>query len=259
VLESTEPRRKDVIEAVERALGVLQVFSDKHPALTLADTAKLANLSRGTTRRILITFEALGFVVRDGNRFLLTPRVLRLGYSYLSSLPIWDRAQPHMRQLADTLVESCSAATLDGDDIVYVARVPSQRNLSITLTVGSRLPAYATSLGHVLLAGLPAADLARYLKTAKLSPLTPRTITDPAKLAAELAKVRQRGFSLVDGEREEGVRSVAAPIRDRSGTVIAAINVSTSAGRVSIRDLRNRFAPEVMAAAKRISDELAVI
>lgn len=248
---------RDIIVSVERALGVLQLFSHEHPALTLSEAAVLSRLSRGTVRRILMTFEALGFAKREGRYYSLTPRTLTLGYGYLSSLPLWDRAQPHMRALADSLNESCSAATLDGQDIVYVARVPSRRAMSVTLSVGSRLPAYATSMGHVLLAGLSPEEFSKYLTHVKLEPLTSKTIVSPDKLTAELGRVRARGYAIVDSEREEGVRSAAAPVRDRMGTVIAAINVSTNAGRVSMRELRERFVPEVLEAAKRISDDLA--
>lgn len=249
----------EVITSVERALRVLQVFSSDHPALTLSECAELICLSRGTTRRILMTFENLGYVRRVGRQFSLTPRVLRLGYGYLSSLPFWDRAQPHMRNLADTVQESCSVATLDGNDIVYVARVPSRRQLSVSLTIGSRLPAYATSLGHVLLAGLPDADLHWYLDTVDLKALTSRTITSKDELLAELIKVRRIGYSIADGEREMGIRSAAAPIKDRIGSVIAALNVSTNAARTPVRELRETILPKVVDTAEIISQELAYV
>jgi IclR family transcriptional regulator, pca regulon regulatory protein len=185
--------------------------------------------------------------------------VLRLGYGYLSALPWWEHAQPHMRSLADELRESCSMATLDGTDIVYIARVPASRTMSLTLTTGSRLPAYPTSMGRVLLAALPDEALTAYLDTVTLAPLTERTLTDPAAFRSELDRVRQQGFALVDGEREEGVRSVAAPVRDRSGAVLAALNVSANAARVSVRELRDRFAPRVVQTAESISREVGYV
>jgi IclR family pca regulon transcriptional regulator len=164
-----------------------------------------------------------------------------------------------MRNLADTVQESCSVATLDGNDIVYVARVPSRRQLSVSLTIGSRLPAYATSLGHVLLAGLPDADLHWYLDTVDLKALTSRTITSKDELLAELIKVRRIGYSIADGEREMGIRSAAAPIKDRIGSVIAALNVSTNAARTPVRELRETILPKVVDTAEIISQELAYV
>jgi IclR family pca regulon transcriptional regulator len=182
--------------------------------------------------------------------------VLRLGYGYLSALPWWEHAQPHMRALADEVRESCSIATLDGADIVYVAKVPASRTMSITLNVGSRLPAYPTSMGRVLLAALDADELKSCLDTVRLEALTPNTITDLDALRAELARVRDQGFAVVDGEREEGVRSAAAPLRDRSGTVLAALNISANAARVSLAELRERCVPKVVATAEAISADI---
>ena len=249
----------EVIYSVERALRALQIFSAERPSLTLSEVAQLIGLSRGTTRRILITFEKLGFIRQNGRQFLLTPRVLRLGYGYISSLPFWERAQPHLRELADSVNESSSIAVLDGEDIVYVVRVPSQRQMTMALNVGSRLPAYATSMGHVLLAGLSPAELESYLDGVTLDPLTPRTITDKSKLRSELEKVRRAGYSSTNGERELGILSVAAPIVDRTGAVIAAVNVSTNSGRVTTAEMRERIQPQVTAVAKVISSELAFV
>lgn len=246
----------EAILSVQRALMTLQVFSAEHPSLTLSEISKIICVSRGTTRRILITFEELGFVRRTGRQFTLTPRVLRLGYAYISSLPFWERAQPHMTELADAVEESSSIAVLDGPDIVYVARVPSRRHLTTVLTLGSRLPAYATSLGRVLLAGLPRDELRQYLETVHLQRLTPKTIVDKTRLSAELEKVRRQGYSIANGERDLGIRSAAAPIVDRSGSVIAALNVSSAPGRMSMAEMRTRIVPNVIATAKTISEEL---
>ncbi|MBT2211556.1 MULTISPECIES: IclR family transcriptional regulator C-terminal domain-containing protein [Actinomadura] len=249
----------DVIDSVEKAFRVLETFSAEHPSLTVSEAAELTGLSRATARRILLTCVRLGFAEVDDRRFRLLPRVLRLGYGYLASLPIWDRAQPHMRRLADEVRESCSAATLDGGEIVYVARVPANRSMSIVLNVGSRLPAYPTSMGRVLLAALPPDALREHLAAVALEPLTPHTITDPGELEKELDRVRERGYALVDGEREEGVRSAAAPVRDGSGAVIAAINVSANAGRVSVDELREHQVPLLLRTADAISRDIGFV
>jgi IclR family pca regulon transcriptional regulator len=249
----------DVIDSVEKALRVLMTFSAEHPALTVSEAAELTNLTRTTARRVLLTLVRLGFVRADDRRFRLNPSVLRLGYGYLSSQPWWEHAQPRMRTLADRLDESCSMAALDGPDIVYVARVPSSRGTSITLTTGSRLPAYPTSMGRVLLAALPPAELDAYLREVELVALTERTVTDPARLRAELDAVRARGYALVDGEREIGVRSVAAPVRTRSGVVLAALNVSVNAARISVEDLTERCVPVLLETARAISADVGSV
>lgn len=247
----------DVIDSVEKAFRLLQTFSAQRPAMTVSEAAAATGLTRATARRILLTLERLGFAETDGRSFRLTPRVLRLGYGYLSALPFWEYAQPHMRALSDEVRESSSMATLDGDQIVYVARVPAVRSMSITLAVGSRLPAYPTSMGRVLLAALGERDLKSYLDTTELRGLTPNTITDTDRLRAELRRVAEQGFAVVDGEREEGVRSAAAPVRNSAGRVIAALNVSANAARVSVDQLREEFVPKLIATANAITKDIA--
>lgn len=246
----------DVIDSVEKALRVLMTFSAEHPALTVSEAAELTGLTRATARRVLLTLARLGFAHADDRRFRLNPRVLRLGYGYLSSQPWWEHAQPHMRTLANRLDESCSMAVLDGPDIVYVARVPSTRSMSITLTTGSRLPAYPTSMGRVLLAALPREELDAYLSEVELVALTEHTVTDEARLRAELDAVRDRGYAMIDGEREIGVRSAAAPVRTRSGAVLAALNVSVNAARISVEDLTDRCVPALLETARAISADV---
>jgi IclR family transcriptional regulator, pca regulon regulatory protein len=244
------------IQSLARGLAVLQVFSRQHPAVTLSEAASLTGLTRATARRILLTLEELGYVRAEGRRFLPTPRVLAIGYAYLSSLDLWEGAEPHMAELAERTGESCSAATLDGGEVVYVARVPARRVMAVNLSVGARLPAYPTSLGRVLLAALDPAALDEHLARVELRPLTPRTVTDPARLRAILREVRGQGWALVDQELEDGVRSIAAPVRDRAGRVVAAMNVSGHAGRVSVQQLREEFLPPLLAAAKQVSDQV---
>ncbi|MFI5615078.1 IclR family transcriptional regulator C-terminal domain-containing protein [Amycolatopsis sp. NPDC051903] len=247
----------DVIDSVEKAFRLLQVFSAERSAMTVSDAAAATGFTRATARRILLTLQRLGFAEADDRHFRLTARVLRLGYGYLAALPFWEHAQPHMRELADELRESCSMATLDGPEIVYVARVPASRSMSITLNVGSRLPAYPTSMGRVLLAALPEAELRSYLDGVELEPLTPHTITDAAALRAELRRVAELGYAVVDGEREEGVRSAAAPVRGAGGRTLAALNVSVNAARVSLDELRERFVPRLLETADAITQDIA--
>src|SRR5437867_3325001 len=179
---STQTRHSEFVQSLERGLSVIKVFSQERRSLTLSEVADLAGLTRAAARRFLITLRDLGYVQSDGRLFSLRPRVLELGYSYLASLPIWEVAKPHLEELADQVRETASASVLDGTEIVFVARVEARRIMSMNLGVGSRLPAWATAMGRVLLAGLPAAQLDGYFKQVNLQPLTERTVTDPKKL-----------------------------------------------------------------------------
>jgi IclR family pca regulon transcriptional regulator len=247
---------KQSLQSLERGIAVIQVFSREHPALTLSEVARLAGITRATARRILLTLEKLGHVRSDGRLFSLTPRVLTLGWAYLSSLNLSEIAQPVMEELARQTKESCSAATLDLPDIVYVARVPTGRIMTITLGVGSRLPAHATSMGRVLLADLPPDELDRFLTGHPLTRYTERTITDGERLRVELTGVRRQGWALIDGELEIGLRSIAAPIRGADGRTIAALNTSAAAPRVSLEEFRGRVLPALLEAANAISANL---
>jgi IclR family transcriptional regulator, pca regulon regulatory protein len=245
------------VQSLERGLAVLRVFGADAPALTLADVARRAELTRATARRILHTLHALGYVATDGKTFELTPKVLDLGYAYLSSMHLGDIAQPTMEALSEHVHESVSLAMLEGDDIVYVARVPTKRIMTISLGLGSRLPAHCTSMGRVLLADLPPAELDAYLCRARLVARTERTVTDPEVLRAVLVDVRAKGWALLDQELEDGVRSVAAPVRDRSGRAVAALNIGTQAARVTLQQLRADLVPALLDAAATISRQLA--
>lgn len=259
--EDTPARREGAretqsVQSLERGLAVLQVFSRENPAPTLSEVARLAGTTRATARRILLTLERLGHVRSDGRRFSLTPRVLALGWSYLSSLNLWEIAQPLMEDLVEQTGESCSAATLDVPDVVYVARVPTRRIMSITLGVGTRLPAHATSMGRVLLAALGPDDLDAFLGAAPLAVLTENTVTDPAELRAVVDGVRLQGWALVDQELELGLRSVAAPIQDAEHKTVAALNVSAAVSRVSLETLRDDILPLLLATADAVSTAL---
>jgi IclR family pca regulon transcriptional regulator len=244
------------LQSLERGIAVLQVFSQERPALTLSEVARLTGITRATARRILLTLEKLGHVRSDGRLFSLTPRVLTLGWAYLSSLNLWEVAQPLMEDLVEKTKESTSAATLDLPDIVYVARVPTRRIMTIALGVGTRLPAHATSMGRVLLADLPEAELDRYLAETHLERFTKRTVVDPDRLRAIVGQVRKQGFALVDEELEIGLRSIAAPIKRADGGTIAALNVSAAASRVSVDELRGRFLSLLLETTSLISASL---
>ncbi|AQQ54647.1 IclR family transcriptional regulator [Planococcus lenghuensis] len=247
----------DYIQSLERGLEVIQAFSQKDPALTVSEAAKKTGLSRPTARRILLTLEHLGFVESRNNAFLLTPKTLSLGFAYLSSNNTWSIAHPIMRDFVSRTGESCSISILDGADILYVARVSAKRIMSINLDVGSRLPAYATSMGHVLLAGLSEQELDEYFESVQLEKFTDRTITDEEQLRHTLAEVRQKGWGGVDQQFEEGLRSIAVPISSPDGKVIAAINCSAHAGRISKQVLREEFLPILQNTAEKISQSIA--
>jgi IclR family pca regulon transcriptional regulator len=245
--------RSQSLQSLERGMAVIQVFSRERPALTLSEVARHTGFTRATCRRILLTLESLGHVRSDGRLFSLTPRVLSLGWAYLASLNLSELAQPLMEDLGERMKESCSMATLDLPDIVYVARVPTRRIMTIALGVGARLPAHATSMGRVLLAALPEDELDRYLAKTPLERFTEHTITDPDELRAAVAQTRVDGWAMVDQELEIGLRSVAAPIRQPPRGTIAAINMSAATHRVSIEEFRARILPALLETAALIS------
>jgi IclR family pca regulon transcriptional regulator len=247
----------DFVQSLERGLLVIRAFDSERRELGLSEVARATGLTRAAARRFLLTLVSLGYMSQDDGRFSLTPRVLELGYAYLSSLSLPDVAQPHMEALVAAVNESSSISVLDGTEIVYVARVPTRRIMSITLSVGTRLPAYATSMGRVLLAALSPEQLEAILAGVELTPLSARTITDPTALRAALDRVRRQGYAAVDQELEEGLRSLAVPIRDASGTVVAALNVSVHASRASMAALRRDFLPLAQTAARAIERDLA--
>jgi IclR family pca regulon transcriptional regulator len=249
-------RTPEFVQSLERGLAVIRAFDAEHPQLTLSEVARVTGLTRAAARRFLLTLVELGYVRTDGRLFSLRPRILELGYAYLSSLSLPEVAQPHMETLVAQVHESCSMSVLDGDEVVYVARVPTKRIMTVGISVGTRFPAYATSMGRVLLAAQSAEWLDEYLAKAELRPLTRRTITDPAKLRAVLAKIAAQGYAIVDQELEEGLRSLAAPIHGDNGSVIAALNVSAHASRGSSEVIRKELLPPLLAAAKRMEEDL---
>jgi IclR family pca regulon transcriptional regulator len=256
VTETRVERDSDFVQSLERGLAVICTF-DKHNAeLTLSEVAARTGVTLATARRFLLTLARLGYVRTDGRLFSLTPRVLELGYAYLSGLSLPEVAEPHLEALVAEVSESSSVSVLDGASVVYIARVPVSRIMTVAISVGTRFPAFATSMGRVLLAGLSDEDLDSYLASVTLDRLTSRTVGTTTALRAEIGKVRTQGFSLVDQELEEGLRSVAAPIRDRAGRVVASVNISTHASRTSLESMRRNLVPPLMAAAARISADL---
>ncbi|MFN7725369.1 MAG: IclR family transcriptional regulator [Rubrivivax sp.] len=246
------------VQSFARGLAVIRSFSSQHPSQTLADVARQTGLTRAGARRILLTLQHLGYVQADGRQFSLTPRILDLGFAYLSSLPLWNLAQPVMEGLVTVLRESCSAAVLDGADIVYVLRVPTHQIMSINLGTGSRLPATCTSMGRVLLAGLPPEEARQRVLAAPRQALTTRTLTDPEAVLAAIQQTRQQGWCLVDQELEDGLISLAAPLRDRAGRTIAALNVSGHTQRTPADHLLAHALPRLLQAAEQISQLLAM-
>jgi IclR family pca regulon transcriptional regulator len=246
------------VRSFERGLAVIRAFDGEHPSLTLSDVARSCELTRAAARRFLLTLVDLGYVQTDGRLFRLTPRVLELGFSYLSSFTLPDIAEPHLEQLVAQVRESSSLCVLDGDDIVYVARVPTRRIMTATITVGTRFPAQVTSVGRVILAHLGDEEIDARLARAEPRRLTARTIVSPDQLRAELRRVRRQGYAIVDQELEEGLRSVAAPVRDRDGEVVAAVNIPVHASRNSVESVRRDLLPHLLATVARIEADLRV-
>ncbi|WP_193614218.1 IclR family transcriptional regulator domain-containing protein [Nocardioides lijunqiniae] len=243
------------VQSLARGLEVITSFDAEHTSMTLSDVAGRTGLSRATARRFLHTLRELGYVRLDGARFTLTPQVLRLGTAYLSGLGLPQLVQPHLERLTALVGESSSGAVLDGSDIVYVARVATRRIMTVGISVGTRFPAYATSMGRVLLADLPPDALDDHLAATPLVAITEHTLREPAALRAELARVRERGWAVVDQELEAGLCSVAAPVRDSSGAVVAAINISTSSRGPG--GLPEAYVGHVVDAARAVSADLA--
>ncbi|MCW2782181.1 MAG: transcriptional regulator, IclR family [Marmoricola sp.] len=246
------------VQSLERGFSVIRSFSAEQPALSLAEVARNSGLTRAAARRFLLTLVDLGYARLEGRLFSLTPRVLELGYAYLSSFSLTQVAEPHMEQLVSELHESCSISVLDGGDIIYIARIPTARIMTVAISVGTRFPAHATSMGRVLLAALDDDELDQYFESAVLVQHAPRTLVDTESLRAEIARVRRQGWSIVDQELEEGLRSVAVPIRDGSGRVAASANVSSHASRTPLATVRQQFLPALLKTAGQIEADLRI-
>lgn len=251
---STEP---DFIEALARGLDVLRAFEPRQPVLSLSDVAARTDLARPTARRILLTLTELGYVRGENGGFTLTPRVLELGMAFIQSLGLWEVARPHMERLVGWTNESTSIAQLDGSDIVYVARVAVPKIVGLAVSIGTRFPALPTSLGKVLLAALEPDELTKVLAEPSRSGVTPRVQPDPKSIDKMLRDVRAKGWALTDEQLAAGIRSVAAPLRNGDGKVVAALNVNTSAAETSLDVLIEHHLPRLLQTAAAISADWA--
>ena len=255
---SDEETSRDHVTSLERGLAVMEILAANPAGLTLTETAERAGLTRAGARRFLLTLVATGYAVQSGRIFSLSPRLLTQARIWLHGVPLWTFAEPFMRETAARLHESCSAAMLSGEDMVYVARVPGPRIIGVDLQVGAHLPAHCTAMGRVLLSGLGDKELDAFLARARIEPRTPKTTTDRKTLAEIIAKVRADGYAIVDEELEIGLRSIAVPLRDRSGAIVAAINVSTQSARHTPAELEAEILPILRQMAARISDFFVV-
>jgi IclR family transcriptional regulator, pca regulon regulatory protein len=261
----------DFVVSLARGLDIIKAFgvsepplerpSNMHPpdALTLSDVAKKTGLARAVVRRFLYTLVELGYAITDGKYFRLTAKILDLGYAYLSSFSMPKIAERFLEEVTLETNESASASVLDGDEIVYVARVQTRRIMSVSLGIGSRLPAFCTSMGRVLLAYLPPEQLEKYLQSAHLQKFTEKTLSAPAALRKELTIISKQGYALVDQELELGLRSLAVPVLAREGRAVAAINIGAHAARTTKSELLQRFLPVLRKAAKSISSCLGYL
>lgn len=253
--EEAEKKPGDTyVQSFARGLEVIRSFSADRPVQTLSEVAAQTGLTRAGARRILLTLQTLGYVAcADGKHFELTPRILDLGFAYLSSQPLWNLAMPAMETLSEAVQESCSAGVLDGLEVVYVVRVHAHKIMSTNLGVGSRLPAFWTSMGRVLLAGLPQPQLLALLANCPREPFTRYTLTEDADLLGAIEVVRQQGWALINQELEEGLISVAAPLHNAQGQCVGAINVSGQANRTNAQEMQARIVPHLLRAAQTIS------
>jgi IclR family pca regulon transcriptional regulator len=251
-------RNADFVQSIERGLAVISVLGRPGPGLTLSEVARAIAVSRASARRTLLTLERLGYLHCDDRLFTLTPKLLDLGHGYRAGLGLPDVARPHLQKLMEATDEFCSVSVLDGDDTLCVARAAPVRIMNVAMPVGTRLPAYATCVGRVLLADLDADELDDYFGRVELHALTPATVATSPALRRELDRVRRQRFAVVDQELEQGLRSAAAPIHDTTGRVIAAANLGALAGRVTVHTLRHRLLPPLRAAAESIERDLAI-
>lgn len=246
--EKTEERR-DIIHSLEKGLAVIRAFDRNHSHMTLSDVSRRTGLTRATSRRLLHTLVATGYARTDGRLFELSPRVLELGYAYLSSFGIADVAEVYMKEVSDQIGEGCSLGVIDDGDVICVARVTTERVMAETLTVGTRLSSFTSTLGHILLAELTSAEIDSFWQQQVLR--TPENVpSSKAIFEEQLEVVRQRGYAIVDEQFELGVRSIAVPIHDRRNKVIAAMSVGAHAGRVSMDDMLNNVLPVLRGAAR---------
>lgn len=251
-------KRADYVSALARGLDVLRLFSESRPRLSTSDVATLTGLSRAAARRFLLTLTELGYLSNDGEMFEPRPKILELGYTYLSTWRFPELVRPYLKDVVDTLQENCSFAVLDGSDVVYLARAEARRIVqSITVSVGTRIPAGLSSLGRVLLAYQPAEKIDAFLEQHPLRAATSLTLTEPAVFRKRLATIREQGWTLVNGEFEEELLSIAVPVLTQSGEPIGAINVGAPSSRASAGQMEETYLPVLKKAAESISRAIA--
>jgi IclR family pca regulon transcriptional regulator len=252
-----EIKSVEVVQSLARGLAVIEAFDKDNRSLTLSDVSRRTGYSRAAARRLLLTLVELGYATLDGKLFELRPKILNLGFAYLSSLGLWEMAQPYMEELVEEVGESCSASVLEDFEVVYVVRVPTRKRvMSININIGTHLPAHATSMGRILLAGMDSNTLDKYLEEAPLERYTDKTITNPVELKKIIEQVRQDGWAMVDCELEGGLRSIAVPLKDKNNKVVAAVNISTQAQRISIPELTNDILPKLKECGDKITRAL---
>lgn len=253
-----ENEQRDIVGSLGKGLAVMEILA-AHPAgMTLTEMAAKAEMTRAGARRFLLTLVDSGYAIQQERRFRLSPRLLTVARTWLQGASLWTYAEPFLREVAAKFSESSSAAVLSGEDIVYVARIPGRHILSVALHVGTRLPAWCTSMGRVLLSDLPSADLRDFLASARIVAHTPKSITDPEALEREIADVAGQGFAIIDEELELGLRSIAVPVRDRAGRIVAAINISTQSSRFSPDEMKTLILPPLKDAARSIENYFVV-
>jgi len=256
--KKTSSEDKDFLKTLDRGLAVIKSFDSETPSMTLTKVARKNGMSRASARRFLKTLSRLGYVLQVGNTYQLTARILDIAYCYLNNLDFLDVITPIMREVNRKLGKACSIAVLDGEDVVYIARAhATQKILSVNLQVGSRLPAFCTSMGRVLLATLPENRREEFLRDAKLKAYTAHTITDPDRLRELLHQVKQDGYAIVDQELEESLCAMAIPIHNRAGIVVCAMNVGLPASQIAIGDLIDTHLPVLKDAAQKAEQLLA--
>jgi IclR family pca regulon transcriptional regulator len=251
--EARHGAERELVHSALRLFEVLKAFRRDRPRMTLTEVAEATGLTRASARRFLLTLVHAGYAETDGKRFALTPRLLELGHAVMATSSVWDIARPMLAALSEKLGESCYGAVLDGTEVLYVLHIPSARHLiNVDLRVGSRTPAYCTSVGRVLLAGLTPAAAEGVLTASKPEPRTPKTLTSKAKLVQAVDQARRQGWAIVDEELELGLRSLSVPLRGRGGVTVGAINICGPTSRVSLDELRTAFLGEMLDAAARI-------
>jgi IclR family pca regulon transcriptional regulator len=243
----------DFVNALARGLAVITAFGQQSEQMTLTEVAEKLELTRGTTRRFLLTLEALGYLRSDGKTFRLTPKTLDLGYAYLSSLPLWRTAQPIMQEVVNEIDESCSLGVLEDHDVVYIARIPPKHSTFIHVPPGTRMPAHLNAMGQVLLSGLSSTDLDQYLASAKLDAVTQYTLVEPQAIRKKIERVAKDGYAISDQQLEIGMRSIAVPVRSKNGHMEASINATVGGNRAGREDLIKRLLPVLRRAASQLA------